>query len=141
MVEREKQRSHEIEREAANQLAPLLDEAKQLKQFASLADTRKYMLLCTDGIFKGKFLFLNMTADGEVFGSGDPEQHDDITMYIEQAELSERHARIHYCDKQGNLMEEDENGDIDEYTGNFLLQDCGSHSGTWIRVTPISSEV
>ena len=64
---------------------------------------------------------MNMTPDGEVFGSGDPDQLEDITMYIEQAELSERHARIHYCDKHGNLMEEDENGDIDEFNGNFLL--------------------
>lgn len=67
-----------------------------------------------------------MTADGEVFGSGDPEKHEDITMYIEQADLSLRHARIHYCDKQGNLMEEDQNGEIDELSGRFLLQDCSS---------------
>jgi hypothetical protein len=44
---------------------------------------KQYLLRCTDGIFKGKFLFINVTPDGEVFGSGDPEQNQDITMYIE----------------------------------------------------------
>ena len=33
-----------------------------------------YMLKCTDGIFSGKFLYINTTPDGELFGSGDPEQ-------------------------------------------------------------------
>ena len=51
---------------------------------------------CTDGIFSGKFLFINTTPDGEVFGSGNPEENEDITMYIEAAELSERHADIKF---------------------------------------------
>jgi hypothetical protein len=32
-----------------------------------------YLLKCTDGIFSGKFLYINTTPDGELFGSGDPE--------------------------------------------------------------------
>ena len=51
---------------------------------------------CTDGIFSGKFLYINTTPDGEVFGSGDPEENQDITMYIESADLSERHADIKF---------------------------------------------
>jgi len=53
-------------------------------------------LKCTDGIFSGKFLYINTTPDGEVFGSGDPEENQDITMYIESADLSERHADIKF---------------------------------------------
>jgi hypothetical protein len=41
-------------------------------------------------------LFINTTPDGEIFGSGDPEINQDITMYIESAELSERHADIKF---------------------------------------------
>ena len=39
---------------------------------------------------------MNTTPDGEVFGSGDPEENQDITMYIESANLSERHADIKF---------------------------------------------
>ena len=44
----------------------------------------------------GRFLFINTTPEGEVFGSGDPDINSDITMYIESAELSERHADIKF---------------------------------------------
>ena len=39
---------------------------------------------------------MNKTPDGEVFGAGDPESNQDITMYIESAGLSERHADIKF---------------------------------------------
>jgi hypothetical protein len=32
------------------------------------------LLVCTDGIYKGYFLYLNTTKEGERFGSGDPER-------------------------------------------------------------------
>jgi len=47
------------------------------------------------------FLFMNTTPDGEMFGSGDPEVNQDITMYIESADLSEKHAEIKFLDKSG----------------------------------------
>jgi hypothetical protein len=75
-----------------------------------------YLLKCTDGIFSGKFLFINTTPDGELFGSGDPEQID-LTMYIESAELSERHAEIKFVENS-----------------KYILRDCGSETGTWVRV-------
>ena len=81
-------------------LAPLI--ATQMGKgisFRSLEDSlegKHYLLKCTDGIFDGKFLFINTTPDGEVFGSGNPEENEDITMYIEAAELSERHADIKF---------------------------------------------
>lgn len=75
-----------------------------------------YLLKCTDGIFSGKFLFINTTPDGELFGSGDPEKID-LTMYIESAELSERHAEIKFIDNC-----------------KYVLRDCGSETGTWVRI-------
>lgn len=54
--------------------------------------SKHYLLKCTDGIFEGKFLYMNTTPDGELFGAGDPEENEDITMYIELAGLAERHA-------------------------------------------------
>ena len=50
---------------------------------------------CTDGIFKGKFLYLNTTPDGELFGGGDPDELE-LTMYIESANLSDKHAEIKF---------------------------------------------
>ncbi len=85
-----------------------------------LDDSRppQYLLKCTDGIFSGKFLYINTTPDGELFGSGDPEKID-LTMYIESADLSEKHAEIKY----------------QESSSRFILKDCGSHSGTWVRIS------
>lgn len=81
--------------------------------------TYNYLLKCTDGIFSGKFLFINTTPDGELFGSGDPEKID-LTMYIESADLSEKHAEIKFIDNC-----------------KYVLRDCGSESGTWVRVKEI----
>jgi hypothetical protein len=75
-----------------------------------------YLLKCTDGIFNGKFLFINTTPDGELFGSGDPEMID-LTMYIESAELAEKHAEIKFTDNC-----------------KYILKDCGTENGTWVRV-------
>ena len=81
-------------------LAPLIDTQKHngisLRSLEQTLDGKHYLLKCTDGIFSGKFLFINTTPDGEVFGSGNPEENEDITMYIEAAELSERHADIKF---------------------------------------------
>lgn len=89
------------------------------------------MLRCTDGIFEGKFLYLNMANDGEIFGSGDPDKYADITMYIEKAGLSTYHSQITYVDNNGQPYKSSQ---IDEYEGHYLLQDCGSQTGTWLRV-------
>ena len=104
------------------------------KAFIKLEDNKQYLLRCTDGIFQGKFFYINMTPEGEVFGSGDPDKNEDITMYIEKAGLSHRHASILYSDKDGQSYFEDENGEIDEYNGRYILRDCDSQSGTWVRV-------
>ena len=74
------------------------------------------MLKCTDGIFLGKFLFINTTPDGELFGSGNPDDLD-LTMYIESAGLSDRHAEIKFVDGC-----------------KYILHDCNSETGTWIRI-------
>ena len=75
-----------------------------------------YVLKCTDGIFLNKFIFINTTPDGELFGSGNPEELD-LTMYIESADLDEKHAEIKFVENC-----------------KYLLSDCGSESGTWIRI-------
>lgn len=76
-----------------------------------------YLLKCTDGIFSGKFLFINTTPDGELFGSGDPDKID-LTMYIESANLAEKHAEIKFVENS-----------------RYVLKDCGSETGTWVRLT------
>ena len=75
-----------------------------------------YILKCTDGMFKGRFLYINTTPDGELFGSGDPEELD-LTMYIESASLSDKHAEIKFVDNC-----------------KYILKDCGSETGTWVRI-------
>jgi hypothetical protein len=63
-----------------------------------------------------KFIFINTTPDGELFGSGNPEALD-LTMYIESANLSEKHAEIKFVDNC-----------------KYLLHDCNSETGTWVRI-------
>ena len=134
MVEAQKQQSLERERVQKHELAPLIEAYNHKKPFSKLEYTKQFLLRCTDGIFQGKFLYINMTPDGEVFGSGDPEINEDITMYIEEANLSLRHASILYSDKNGQTFMEDESGEIDEYNGRYILKDCGSDLGTWVRI-------
>lgn len=52
-----------------------------------------YVLRCVKGIFGGKFIYINLTSDGEVFGS-DP--NADLTLYIENGGLAPKHADIKY---------------------------------------------
>ena len=53
-----------------------------------------FVLRCTAGEFNGRFLYINMTECGELFGSADPDENENITMYIENAGLSPFHASI-----------------------------------------------
>ena len=98
--------------------------------FRSLEDSlegKHYLLKCTDGIFDGKFLFINTTPDGEVFGSGNPEVNEDITMYIEAAELSERHADIKFqCPLQIQSQNSLEYETEFARKGQYVLKDCNS---------------
>jgi hypothetical protein len=57
-----------------------------------------------------------MTPEGELFGSGDPDKILDLTMYIESANLSEKHAQIKFFEDQ------------------YILKDCNSEDGTWTRI-------
>lgn len=52
-----------------------------------------YVLRCIKGIFSGKFIYINLTPEGEIFGS-DP--NADLTLYIENGGLSPKHAEIKY---------------------------------------------
>ena len=106
------------------------------------------MLKCTDGIFSGKFLFINTTPDGEVFGSGDPEVNADITMYIESANLSERHADIKFipsfapsmpsfksfASSTSDLESQPSSDSVFEKQGVYILKDLASETGTWVRI-------
>lgn len=67
-------------------------------------------------MFKGRYFYINTTPDGESFGSGDVDELD-LTMYIESASLSEKHAEIKFVENC-----------------KYILRDSGSETGTWIRV-------
>ena len=47
---------------------------QEVQDDSEINDYYNYILRCTDGnMFEGKFLYINTTPDGELFGSGDPE--------------------------------------------------------------------
>lgn len=109
------------------EVAPLIDDfigssetwkqlQEQQEQCEFTNNYYNYLLRCTDGIFKDKFFYINTTEDGESFGSGDPDALD-LTMYIETAGLSDRHAEIKFVENS-----------------KYVLRDCDSESGTWLRI-------
>eukprot|EP00392_Amoebophrya_sp_AT5.2_P008108 g8127.t1 len=53
---------------------------------------QSYCLKCTDGIFRGKFLYPSFDCGGELFGSD--VSNENLTMLIENANLAPLHARI-----------------------------------------------
>jgi len=61
-----------------------------------------YVLRCIKGIFVGRFIFINLTEEGETFGS---EAEGDLTMYIENSGLSPKHAEIKYEGKKYYLKD------------------------------------
>jgi hypothetical protein len=77
-------------------------------------------------------LYINQIEDGEVFGSADPSQHQQITMYIENAGLSPFHASIKYLDSKGKFYFSSEKASSE--TGFYMLKDEGSQTGTWSSV-------
>ena len=51
-----------------------------------------FVARCVQGLFAGRFIYINRTAQGELFGSDRNSQQ--VTMYIENAGLSPSHAEI-----------------------------------------------
>merc|ERR1719189_2142303 len=75
-----------------------------------------YVVKCTEGLFSGRFIYVNRTPQGELFGSD--KSSKEITMYIENANLSPKHAEIKFNDQ----------------TYQYFLQDFASEDGTWVRI-------
>merc|ERR1719254_105539 len=75
-----------------------------------------YVVKCTEGLFSGRFIYVNRTPQGELFGSD--KSSKDITMYIENAQLSPKHTEIKFNDQ----------------TYQYFLRDFASHDGTWVRI-------
>jgi len=75
-----------------------------------------YVIKCTQGLFSGRFIYVNRTSQGELFGSD--KSCKDITMYIENANLSPKHTEIKFNDQ----------------TYQYFLRDLGSTDGTWVRI-------
>jgi len=75
-----------------------------------------FVIKCTAGLFSGRFIYVNRTKQGELFGSD--KSSKDITMYIENASLSAKHTEIKYNDQ----------------TCQYFLRDFASSDGTWLRI-------
>lgn len=75
-----------------------------------------YVVKCTQGLFSGRFIYVNRTPQGELFGSDKGSK--DITMYIENANLSPKHTEIKFNDQ----------------TYQYFLRDFASTDGTWVRI-------
>jgi len=75
-----------------------------------------YVLRCTAGLFEGRFIYVNRTPQGELFGSDKGSK--DITMYIENANLSPKHTEIKFNDQ----------------TYQYFLRDFDSADGTWVQI-------
>mmetsp|Transcript_16152 Transcript_16152/g.34940 ORF Transcript_16152/g.34940 Transcript_16152/m.34940 type:complete len:656 (+) Transcript_16152:203-2170(+) len=99
-------------------LAPLasLDELERVPMERLDAGPVDYVIKCTEGLFHGRFIYVNRTPQGELFGSDKSDKA--ITMYIENAKLSPKHAEIKF----------------NEHTYQYFLRDVDSRDGTWVRI-------
>mmetsp|Transcript_43988 Transcript_43988/g.99390 ORF Transcript_43988/g.99390 Transcript_43988/m.99390 type:complete len:647 (+) Transcript_43988:87-2027(+) len=75
-----------------------------------------YIVKCTEGLFAGRFIYVSRSAQGELFGSDKGSK--DVTMYIENAELSPKHAEIKF----------------NSQSCQYFLKDSVSTGGTWVRL-------
>lgn len=64
-----------MKQQPSDQVAPLLKQRPQIIKPSQLPDQKHYSLRCIKGDFKGRFLYINLTEGGELFGSADPEEH------------------------------------------------------------------
>lgn len=71
-----------------------------------------FLLKCTDGLFKGKFFYINTSTEGEIIGGGD---YNNLTLHIEKANLSDSHCSIKFTPQF-----------------KYILKDIGSDDGTWV---------
>jgi len=99
-------------------LAPLArpEELERVRMDQLSAGPVDYVVKCTEGLFAGRFIYVNRTPQGELFGSDKGSK--DVTMYIENANLSPKHAEIKF----------------NSQTYQYFLRDADSADGTWVRI-------
>ena len=68
-----------------------------------------YCLKCTSGAHKNKFIFINLTPEGELIGSSE----EKATLFIENANLKEKHTQIIHSN------------------GSYFVKDLSGTTGTW----------
>ena len=100
------------------QLAPLAtpETLERVRMDQINAGPIDYVVKCTEGLFAGRFIYVNRTPQGELFGSDKGSK--DVTMYVENASLSPKHAEIKF----------------NSQTYQYFLRDSGSADGTWVRI-------
>eukprot|EP00421_Protoceratium_reticulatum_P027266 CAMPEP_0168472316 /NCGR_PEP_ID=MMETSP0228-20121227/59735_1 /TAXON_ID=133427 /ORGANISM="Protoceratium reticulatum, Strain CCCM 535 (=CCMP 1889)" /LENGTH=159 /DNA_ID=CAMNT_0008488253 /DNA_START=56 /DNA_END=532 /DNA_ORIENTATION=- len=116
MEEPPSERPHRLDEDVA--LAPLaVPEALERVRMDQInAGPVDYVVKCTEGLFAGRFIYVNRTPQGELFGSD--KDSKDVTMYIENASLSPKHAEIKF----------------NSQTCQYFLRDSASTDGTWVRI-------
>jgi serine/threonine protein phosphatase PrpC len=72
-----------------------------------------YSLKCLKGIHRGKFMYMNLTPDGEIIG-GDPNDTS-LTLFMENSNLDNRHVQI------------------SPKNCGYYLKDLNSSTGTYIK--------
>ena len=110
-IKMEKEREHgEDEMVYASLVSPSSYTFSDLPQ----SEFYHFLLKCTEGLFKGKFFYINTSSEGEIIGGGD---YNSLTLHIEKASLAERHCSI-------------------KFTGDYkyILDDLESADGTWVKV-------
>lgn len=100
-------------------LAPLIAPSDYTFDDLSQFEFYHFLLKCTDGLFKGKFFYINTSSEGETIGGGDYvfNQNNNLTLHIEKAELSDKHCSIKFTPQY-----------------KYILNDLGSTDGTWVKV-------
>ena len=63
-----------------------------------------YVLKCTKGVYKDRFIYINLTQQGEIIGS---DISQNLTLLIENMGLESKHCEIKYLNKEQRYILKD----------------------------------
>jgi flavodoxin len=109
-MEAANKKTEEVEDNFAGLISPSTYTFEDLSQ----SEFYHFLLKCTDGLFKGKFFYINTSSEGETIGGGD---YNSLTLHIEKAELSDKHCSIKFTPQF-----------------KYILNDLNSTDGTWVKI-------
>ena len=103
----------DLPEEYAQEISALISEGKDIKVSDLSNGIIDYSLKCPSGPHKNRFVYINLTADGEIIG--EDVDSPDVTLGIKNHKLEGKHCQVY------------------QRNGSYMLRDLNSSTGTWVK--------